>query len=73
MMNELALIEGTQQQLEAALNTYNFLFLIDRNFDTSEKDELINFCQSIADQDTVFLVKGSRSAGMEEVVKGVTH
>jgi len=36
-----------------------------------DKQELIEFCQGLADKDVVFLCKGSRSARMEEVVDGL--
>ena len=41
-----------------------------RNF--TEKSQLINACQDLAAQDVIFLVKGSRSSGMNEVVTVLT-
>jgi Novel STAND NTPase 1 len=51
MIKELEAIDDVEKQLEVALSTYSFAFLLDRSFNAHEKIDLIDFIDRIIGSD----------------------
>ena len=49
MIKELEAIKDVEQQVNIALDIYNFAFILDRNFNATEKNDLIDFIDGIID------------------------
>jgi len=47
MLREFEIIAGTEEKLDVAINTYGFMLVFDRNFNTREKYDVIDYLSEI--------------------------